>query len=322
MTKLCIGIDIGGTNLKSGLMTDKGTMLEEHMIQLEEENKSEDGIIDVASKAIDKLLSVSGFSRDSIIGVGIGAAGVIDHKKNIITKSPHFPLWKDFAFGTRLSDRTDMMVAMENDVNAVARGEQWCGAVKGEKNFLTMAIGTGLGGAICLGGKIWRGVDGMAGEVGHINIDPNGLPCNCGSRGCLETVASSTGLIARVKADDYRPVLDKVENDAGIAHQLALLADEGDKAAKAYWEDLGRAIGLALADLLNTLNIKLVLLGGGLSKAFIHFYPALEAELQERAYPAIWHGVEFRHSQLWEKAGVYGAAANLLIELKELEKKI
>ncbi len=319
MTKLCVGIDIGGTNLKAGLLTNRGTMLEQYMVQLEEADKSEAGIVEAVRLAVKKLLSASGFGKDSIVGVGLGAAGVIDEQKGIITKSPHFPEWKDFPLIERLSARIGLPVTMENDVNAIARGEKWCGAVKGEKHFLCMAIGTGLGGAICLDGRIWHGVDGMAGEVGHICIDPHGTACNCGSSGCLETVASATGLIRLVKADDFRPVLDIVENDAGIPQQLAMLAEEGNKEAQKYWDTMGTAIGLALGGLLNTLNLKIVLLGGGLSKSFNLFYPALEAELQKRAYPAIWKGVQFVISQLWEEAGVYGAAANLLDEIEKRE---
>jgi glucokinase len=322
MTKLCIGIDIGGTNLKAGLLTDRGTLLEEHMLQLGENDKSEEGMVQACASTVEKLLAVSGFGQDSVIGVGIGAAGVIDAESGYITQSPNFPSWKNFALAKRLGERLNMLVSLENDVNAVARGEQWCGAVNGEKNFLCMAIGTGLGGAICLDGNIWRGVGGMAGEIGHVNIDPDGPACNCGSNGCLETFASSTALIRRVKEDNFREVLDVVERDSAIPHKLALLAQEGDKAAQVYWDELGRAIGLALGGLLNTLNLKIVLLGGGLAKSFSLFYPALEAELQKRAFPAVWKGVEFRTSQLWEQAGVFGAAANLLIDWKRLQKKI
>ena len=321
MTKLCVGIDIGGTNLKAGLLTNKGTMLEEYRCQLEVEDKTEEGMVNLCDKVVNKLMSISGFGTDSIVGVGIGVAGVIDDKNGIITKSPNFPEWNDFPFARLLSERTDLLVTMENDVNAVARGEQWCGAVKGENSFLAMAIGTGLGGAICLDGQIWRGVSGMAGEVGHICIDPDGRPCNCGSHGCLETIASAVGLVASVKNDNFTELLEKVESDSAIPYQLALMAEEGNTQAQGYWNDFGKAIGMALGGLLNTLNIKLVLLGGGLAKSFPLFYPAMEAELQIRAYPAVWKGVEFRTSQLWEKAGIYGAAANLLIELEKIEKK-
>lgn len=320
MNKLVIGIDIGGTNLKAGLLTEGGTLIEERLVELEDKHKTEEGMVEACRKASKKLMNLSGFGVESVAGVGLGVAGVID--SGVITESPNFPAWKNFALGARLSEQLGIPVALENDVNAVARGEQWCGAVKSEKNFLCMAIGTGFGGAICLDGNIWRGVDGMAGEVGHINIYPDGPPCNCGSRGCLETYASSVALIRRVKEDDYRPVLDAVERDSAIPHKLAMLAQEGDATAKGYWDEMGRAIGLVLGGLLNTLNLKLVLMGGGLSKSFGLFYPAMEAEMQKRAFPAIWKGVEFRVSRLWEQAGIYGAAANLLIEWKREQKNL
>ena len=317
MKALCVGMDIGGTNLKAGLLTERGEMLERCMVRVVEEDKSEEGIINAAERALIKLFSVSGFGADSIIGVGVGCAGVIDTFNGIITKSPHFPAWKDFAFAARLSGRIGLPVKLENDVNAIARGEKWCGAAVGEDNFICMALGTGLGGAICLNGQIWRGVDGMAGEVGHICIDPDGAPCNCGSRGCLETVASATGLVRRVKEDDFKAVLEKVGNDAEIPLQLALLAEDGNKKAQAYWDEVGSAIGLALGGLLNTLNLKLVILGGGISKSLSLFQPAMEAQLKARSFPAVSKGVSFRQSKLWEEAGIYGAAANLLDELEK-----
>ena len=153
MTRLCVGIDIGGTNLKAGLLTNKGTLLEEHHIPLEEADKTEQGILDATLNGLKKLLAISGFGLDSIVGIGIGAAGVIDNKKGIITKSPNFPAWNNFAFTKRLfrQNWAACLVTMENDVNAIARGEQWCGALKGENNFIAMALGTGLGGALCFG---------------------------------------------------------------------------------------------------------------------------------------------------------------------------
>ncbi|RJO66110.1 MAG: ROK family protein [Myxococcales bacterium] len=320
MPGLCVGIDIGGTNLKAGLLTPDGRMLDTCKHQLTPEEKSEAGAVSAMKHIFSELLGRSGLGPDGLLGVGLGVAGIIDDKLGVITQAPQFPLWRNFALVERLSKAIGLPVAMENDVNAIARGEKWCGAAVDVDNFICMAIGTGLGGALCLNGEIWSGMDGMAGEFGHICVDAGGAPCGCGSNGCLETFASAVGLIRMVKADNYRTVLDHAADDAAIPYTLARLAESGDAQAKRYWEIFGRALGQVLGGLLNALNVKTVLFGGGLSKSFSLFAPAMEAEIKHRAFPAVARNLDFRVGKLWEDAGIYGAAAALLNRIDRRER--
>lgn len=306
-----IGMDIGGTNLKAGLLGPDGRLAHQAVLALKPEDKSEAGIVAAVGRAVESLRATAGLAASDLKGVGIGVAGVIEAERGLVTDSPNFPLWKNFPFAERLNTALKLPVAIENDVNAVALGEQVYGAAKGERHFLCMALGTGLGGALFLDGKLWRGVEGMAGEVGHLCVYPHGALCGCGARGCLETVASQGGLIRRVKEDNYRPVLDRIETDSAIPRVLSELAQAGDGHARAYWEEVGCALGIALGGLLNTLNLKLVLFGGGLSRAFDLFEPTMRAELGAHAFPAVARGVQFRVGALWEEAGIYGGAALL-----------
>ncbi len=307
-----IGIDIGGTNLKAGLLTENGQLLATEKYLLEESDKTEAGILDATEAIVSNILKSNDVSLDGLIGVGLGIAGVIDTAQGIITESPNFPKWHDFEFSKRLSERLQRPVAIENDVNAIARGEAWQGACRNERHFFAMALGTGLGGAVFLNGDLWNGVDGMAGEIGHINVFPEGEPCGCGSRGCLETIASSTGLLRRAKAESFSEALERAGHESRLAATLAEMAKEGHSKAQQYWDDLGQALGIVSAGLLNTLNVKVILVAGGIARALEHFRPQMEKNIRDYAFTAVAKDVEIRPCILWEEGGMVGAAANLL----------
>ena len=315
---LVIGIDIGGTNLKAGLLTEDGKRLATVQSLLEEEEKTEAGILDATEAIVDKLLKKQGISTESLLGVGLGIAGVIDTAQGLVTEAPNFPLWHDFEFARLLTERLKRPVAVENDVNAIARGEAWLGACRDTRHFIALALGTGLGGAVFLDGDLWNGVDGMAGEIGHINVFPDGEPCNCGSRGCLETVASSTGLIRRAKADGFVEALERAGHESRLAATLADMAKEGHPQAQQYWDDVGRALGIVTAGLLNTLNIKVILIAGGIGRALELFRPSMEENLRDYAFTAVTRDVDIRLCTLWEEGGMIGAAANLLQRIGRL----
>jgi glucokinase len=313
--KYCIGIDIGGTNIKAGLLDLEGRLVTSKARRLSAFYKGRVGIVEICAAVIDELASENSVSREDIIGCGIGAPGAIDVPGGVVTRSPHFPEWENFAMRQALSERLKMRVELENDVNAIARGEQWCGAAQGERNFLCLAWGTGFGGGICLDGRIWRGVRGMAGEIGHINSDPEGVPCNCGSRGCIETLASQTALIRRVKEDDFRrcsTVWSRTQTFRVVCRSLRVpetprLAFIGPKWA--------RRLEFMLAGVLDLLDLKLLLFCGGLSRSLDLFSPMMIEFIRRYSYPAVHDGLEIRCGQLWEDAGVYGSAANLLFEM-------
>ena len=192
--KWVLGCDIGGTSVKYARVFEDGTLGETGRAVVQEEHKPQEGMLGLLLNIAEEQRNEHG--DEHFAGMGIGIAGVIDQPDGLMRQSPNFPLWHDFPIKQHLQEALPgKSIAIENDVNAIALGEHWTGAAAGEKNFIMLAIGTGLGGAVFLNGALWTGMHGMAGEIGHTNVVPfNGRPCNCGASGCLEAYVSQVGL--------------------------------------------------------------------------------------------------------------------------------
>ncbi len=316
-----IGIDIGATSIKAGLLRiaedraeTKVSIIQRDSLELQDKDKTEPGILDAVETVVQRLCHKEEIPQDAIHGIGAGVPGILDVQSGLLVRAPNLPLLRNVPLAQRLSERLQRPTAVDNDVNVIALGEAWQGAGRGRKNMIFFALGTGCGGGLLLDGRLWRGEDGMATEFGHINVQPDGPPCGCGSHGCLEQYASQTGLIRMVKEDKYQAVLSRIEKDSEIPLVLSKLARQGDRESQTYFDTMGRALGIALAGLSNSLNIHCVLFGGGLSRSFDLFQPAMRKSLGEYAYQAVAEKVETSVAELWEDAGLYGAAALLLPE--------
>jgi glucokinase len=295
------GIDVGATSIKAGLVTTDGDVVEERTVSLTPSDYSEHGIVDRISAVVDAL----GPSD----GVGVGVAGVLRHSDGCITTSPNFPKWRDFMIVDRLQARLQRPVTVDNDANCVIRGEAVAGVAQGESNLVGLTLGTGVGGAVILGGRVWRGVDGMAGELGHMVVEPDGPDCGCGSNGCMEMYASAVGL--RWMCTTY-PVAGLTQDDlesSDLPRILCELADAGNESAKERFHTSGRAIGRVLAGVLNALNVKTVVLAGGMAAAHHWMTDAIHSEIKHRAFAAISENVRILIGTLGKRAGVIGAAA-------------
>jgi glucokinase len=190
---------------------------------------------------------------------------------------------------------------VENDANVAALAEWKLGAGRGSDDLVMLTLGTGVGGGLVLGGELWRGADGMAGEIGHITVEPGGRTCRCGNAGCLETYASATAIV-----DRYRE-LAAIE-EAVTAEEVHRRALEGDANARQSYREAGRSLGLAFSTLVNLLNPERIVIGGGVLPAWDLFMPAAEQELQRRAFVAPAARVRFAAAALGDLAGVTGAA--------------
>ncbi len=189
-----IGVDLGGTNLRTALLSPNGTILEKH----KEATLASDGWKKVVLRLINNIKSQQDFAQRrglSVDAVGVGAPGVILGEKGIVVKSPNFPDWNNLPLRDELERALHLPVVIENDANAAALGEQWLGAGQGIGSMILLTLGTGVGGGIVLNGRIWHGADGMAGEIGHMTIVPDGRKCGCGNTGCLEMYASARGIV-------------------------------------------------------------------------------------------------------------------------------
>lgn len=309
-TNTVVGIDLGATRLKLGLFSGNN-LTQSKVVLINIEEKSQAGIIEKIKNSVDDLLKEARVKF--IHGIGIGAAGVIDQRKGIITESPNFPQWRNFPLGVELSKQLGVRVILDNDANVVALGEYFYGAAKGVENFITITLGSGIGGGIFLNGNIWRGVDGMGGEIGHITVSPDGYPCNCGNRGCLEQYASINGFKNYIREDNLFGELTEVYlKDPYLPEKLYDSALRGDERILSYFNKVGTYLGVGIASLLNIFNVKLILLCGGVAKSFPIFKEILIEEVKRRTFKAIFEGVEIKTGSLWEDAGIYGAAYLIL----------
>ncbi|MBI5683118.1 MAG: ROK family protein [Deltaproteobacteria bacterium] len=303
-----IGIDIGGTNLKMGAVAPDGKIL------LSVKKKPPHDKRGVIKNIIRFIEGARGsLKNDTMIAVGIGAAGTILHDSGIISQSPNLPELNGMNLKDELAKEITSPIFIDNDANTFAIGEGWLGSARGYKNYCCLTLGTGVGGGIVLNGKILRGSDGTAGEVGHIVVEPKGLPCGCGSRGCLEVYASATGLVRSAK-QGFQNILAKGlrkscnNNPENVSPEIiAKLARDGDIFCRNLFKKIGTYLGIVITDLVNLLNMELIVIGGGLSGAGDLFLKMAEEEMQKRALKVPCKRARIVTAEC-ENAGIVGAA--------------
>lgn len=286
MPDFSIGVDLGGTNLRIAAITTSGQLLEKVSLG----TKIAPGPDHVIGEMCDAILRLSDQFRSGgkLIGAGIGIPGIIDLDAGVVRKSANLPGWSGYAVRDAIEKRLGTRICLDNDAKLAALGEQWLGAARGVDDMAMITLGTGIGGAIVLGGKIFHGMNGMAGEYGHITIEPEGVPCGCGNRGCAERYASATAIVrmAREAIDSGgAPELAKAASgDAEFsAKSIYALALQGDKAAAYIFQRFGRALGMMLADIVNVLNLPMYVIGGGVVSAWDAFAPAMFDEMRQRS---------------------------------------
>jgi len=286
MPDFSIGVDLGGTNLRIAAVSGGGQLLEKVTLG----TKVALGRDHVMNEMCDAIQHLSGKyeATGSFLGAGIGIPGIIDMQTGMLRKSANLPGWADYPVRAEIERRLGARVVLENDANAAALGEQWLGAARDVPNMAVVTLGTGIGGGIVLGGKIWHGMNGMAGEFGHVTLEPEGHPCGCGNRGCGEQYASASAIVRMAReaiASGEAPSLAKAaSSDAEFgAKSIYNLALQGDEHAQRIFRTFGRYLGILLAGLVNVLNLDMYVLGGGVSSAWDAFAPNMFEELRERS---------------------------------------
>lgn len=303
-----IGIDIGGTKIAGALVDANGNILQESKVPSPAD--SADGLV----AAVVDLVQDLSLNR-SILGVGVAAAGFIDAAAANVIYAPNLN-WRNEPLKNRLQSKIDFPVVIENDANAAGWAEYRYGAGRGYKHMTMLTIGTGVGGAIIVDGRVLRGGFGVAGELGHMRVVPDGLPCGCGQNGCLESYGSGTALLksARALANSADPAgarLRELEATAGelSGAQVYQAIVEGDPGALRLLEQLGTHLGRAIASLSAILDPEVVVIGGGVSAAGeLLLGPIRDA--YERNLPArgFRPELELKVAELVNDAGVVGAA--------------
>lgn len=312
MKRKFLGIDIGGTNLRGKIISGQGDTLGEGKIRSD------------ASAGISRLMEnlvgfIKEFSRQEISAIGIGVPGTVDSANGILVQGPNIAETRDFPFAQVLSERigTATPVFIENDATCAAMGEYRAGAGRGSNSMVMITLGTGFGGGIILDGKLWTGENGFAGELGHMTINPSGPPCASGSRGCVEAYVSQVAIRRIVRENPkLREKLSDVEESA-FPERLAELAREKDPAAISVWNDFGANLGVAVSILVNILDIRTVVVGGGLSGAWELFIGKTTEETERRCISKAARGLQIKRAVLGDDAGVLGACYLAESGLKE-----
>jgi glucokinase len=288
MPDFSIGVDLGGTNLRIAAVGTDGQLLEKITLGVKVA-LGRDHVIGEMCDAIHRLTDqYRGSGR--FVGAGIGVPGIIDIETGMMRKSANLPGWSDYPVRDEIERRlgAGTRVFLDNDAKMAALGEKWLGAGRDVDNMAMVTLGTGIGGAIILNGKIFYGMNGMAGEFGHVTVEPNGVPCGCGNHGCAERYASATALVRMAREaieSGQAPALAKAassdpEFSAKSIYNLAL---QGNEDAQRIFRRFGVALGMLLADLVNVLNLDMFVIGGGVVSAWDAFAPAMFAEMRDRS---------------------------------------
>jgi glucokinase len=285
MNDFSIGVDLGGTNLRIAAVDVTGHLVEKVTLGTKV-SLGRDHVVNDMCEAIQHL---SGKYKNSskMLGIGIGVPGIIDMETGLLRESPNLPGWADYPVRAEIERRLSTVVILENDANVAAFGEKWLGAAKEHSDMAMLTLGTGVGGGLVMAGQIWHGMNGMAGEFGHTTVEPEGHPCGCGNRGCLEQYASATAVVRMAReaiAENQGCSLAKAaHSDAEFsAKSIFNLALQGDEDARRIYRRVGRALGIVLSTLVNSLNLPMYVVGGGVASAWEVFAPAIFDELRSR----------------------------------------
>ncbi len=307
------GIDIGGTNIKYGLVDARGKVLfkEQRPTMVE---KGAEPLMHLVTNIAERLLYHAAEEDLPVKWLGVGTPGAVDTRiGKVISLSPNIEGWQGMEIGRILKERLNTAVYVDNDVNSMALGESRFGAAVGYKSVFCTAVGTGVGGGVILDGKLWRGANFTAGEIGHVSINANGPLCRCGNKGCLETYCSSAAMLNAVKSrlgNKITPIFEEVLEGSleGLTiKKLFAAAKKGDETAISVVTETAQYLGTALAGVVNLLNPEIVVVGGGVADGGAGFLETVTAEIRKRAFSSAVENLRVARASLGNDAGFIGA---------------
>jgi glucokinase len=311
------GVDLGGTYIKTALVSLSGELI--HKIEIPSEaEKGPDGVIENICNSIKLAAKESGNDISSIKAIGIGSPGPLNTEKGIVCNAVNLPGWIDIPLRDKLQNSFGIPVNLENDANAAAYGEYWHGAGEGASIMVAFTLGTGVGGGIIIRGHLLRGSSDGAGELGHMTIVPNGDICSCGNYGCLESYASATALVRRTKSklnSGADSILSKWISEGKIL-SAKLINDahlSNDSFATSCFEEAAYYLGIGVANVVTTLNPDIVVIGGGMIKAGEVIMKPVRREVKKRIFDRLSESLRIVPARLGNDAGMIGAAG-LVIE--------
>ncbi|HUW32246.1 MAG TPA: ROK family protein [Planctomycetota bacterium] len=315
-----IGIDLGGTFIKGGVIDLKGKVLGSTSIETQA-GKGPDVVLERMAELSRQVVQIAKISWDQVKCVGVGTPGPLSRAKGIVYTAPNLPGWENVRVVKVLKRKLHKPVFLENDANAAAYAENWVGAGRGASSMIILTLGTGIGGGVVLEGDVWHGRDDAAGELGHMSINFDGPKCNCGSYGCIEAYASAPATVRRAldgieqgKRTSLRKLLGK--NGEITAKDIYVAAVGGDKFALRTIQSTGKLLGIAVANFVNIFNPELVVLFGGLAGAGDMLFDPVRDEVRRRALKPAADTVRIVPARLGGNAGIIGAAGCALRALE------
>ena len=317
-TRYILGVDLGGTNIVVGAMPEDGSRELAIRSEPTHAERGSEAVVDRMVSMIAQVISDVIASHDAqphdFLGVGIGAPGPLDRERGVVVVAPNLG-WRDFPLRDAISDRIRLPATLDNDANCATLGEWWRGAAQGGRNVVGITIGTGIGGGIVIGGKLYHGSSDVAGEIGHTTIDSTGRYCRCGNYGCLEAYASGPAIALRAREalerDEVSVLHKMVKGDLDLltAATVYEAAHRGDALALEVVRDTARFLGTGIANLLNTVNPDVVVITGGVTRAGDRLFEPLRAEVKRRAFRPAVAACRIVPGTLEGTAGVVGAVA-------------
>jgi glucokinase len=308
---LVCAVDLGGTNLRAANIDPEGHIHERIKIATPESDKAED-VVKAILSAVASCEAKASTRGARVRAVSIVVPGSVQADTGLVVNAPNLPSIVNFRLRGALNSGLQRPVAIENDANAAALGEMWKGTARGCQTIICLTLGTGVGSGIILNGELWRGIDGTGGEIGHTSVEPfGGVKCKCGNFGCLEVYASATAIVRMAReglAEHPGSTLHSIAIDDLTSAEIFDAATAGDEFARELFRRAGIYLGIAMANVVNTLNPEMIVVGGGVSAAFELFAQHAREEIVKRAFPVPARRCRIAKAECGDDAGLLGAA--------------
>lgn len=295
MPALSLGIDLGGTCIKAAVVDETGGLVSQRQVDTPPSREIPAVLEKLIAVCLEQIAAYPEIQR-----VGLGAPGLVSLDRRLIRTAPNFPTWRDVPLGDLLAAAVERPVLLENDVNCFGLAEYRYGAGRGFQHLIALAIGTGIGGAILLQGKLYRGASGAAAELGHISVDLWGRRCACGNWGCVEQYIGEKGFM-----ESARTELGNLASPIEVSD----LAKAADEKAIRFLEGRGEILGAACTTLIHIFDPEVIIIGGGIAQAGEAFFRGIRRAVRERAYPILGERVQILPAQLGTISGAIGAAS-------------
>jgi glucokinase len=298
MKQYVVGVDVGGTNIKLGVVGPSGEVIFRNSFATKPFASNKTKLIAALARAIEASIANAALSKPQIAGVGIGLPGLVDYEKGIVRFLPNIRGWRRVPLKSILQKIIKLPVFVDNDVKIITLAESKFGAGRGVRDLVCLTLGTGVGAGLILNGHLYRGEDNAAGELGHMPLNEHGPRCNCGGFGCFEKYVGNSALQALAK---------KVMGRSIALEEVFALAQKGDKKALSFWQRTARLIGDGLVGIVNLLNPRLIIIGGGISHNEKFLFKTITETIRHRAMSLQGAAFKIKRAKFKDDAGIIGA---------------